>query len=183
MLQLTWMSPHKLPSHLQKVEVDFVEILARVESNEPQPHERNGDLVEFITVPTPGSTKFQPLRVDWSSAANVFFAIIAFVGALISAVYFLNNSEHPRRLHTGWTSEFLYPRPGTEKNSSEMITQTISRVGSISARHARQRSDVTAVFEDLASVNRVAGVSPGFLANSNFLSPLTADQTADNFSN
>jgi len=182
MLQLTWMSPHKLPSRLQRVEVDFVEILARVENNEPPPHEGNGELVEFITVPTRGST-FQPLRIGWSSAANVFFAIIAFLGALISAVYFLNNSEHSRRLHTGWPSEFLYPRPGTEKKSSEMIAQTISRVGSTSARHARQNSDVTAIFRDLASTNPISGVSPGSLASSNSLSPLTANQTADNFSN
>lgn len=182
MLQLNWMSPHKLPSHLQKVEVDFVEILARVENSDSQPGERDGDLVESITVATRSST-FQPLRIGWSSAANLFFAIIAVLGALISTVYFLNNSEHSRRLHTGWPGEFLYPRPGTETKTSEMIAQTVSRVGSTSARHARQDSDAGAIFRDLASANPVPGVSPGSLASSNSLSPQTANQTADNSSN
>src|ERR1051326_7997190 len=180
MLQLTWMTPHKLPSDLQKVEVDFVEILARVEDSDPQSHERDGDRVELITAATRGGT-FQPLRISWSSAANLFFAAIAFLGAL-TAVYFLNNAEYSRRLHTGWPNEFLYPRPGVEKQSSEMIAQTAPGVGSTSALQARQKPDVAAIFRDLTSANPISDLLPASLASSSFFSQ-PANQAPETLSN
>jgi hypothetical protein len=167
LLQLTWMTPHKLPSSLRTVEVDFLEILAHVENNGPESHERSGEQVI-------GSAKrciaARPLRIDWSSPANMFFVGVALLGALVGSIYLVDNPEYFRRLHTRWPGEFLYPRPGTEKQSSEMIGQTSSRVRSTSARHARQKPEVIAIFRDLASANPIPLVSPDSLASSNFLS-------------
>jgi hypothetical protein len=176
MLQLTWMTPHKPPSSLRTVEVDFLEILAHVENNGPESHERSGDQVV-------GSAKRciapRPLRIDWCSPTNMFFVGVALLGVLVGSIYLVDNPEYFRRLHTRWPGEFLYSRPGTEKQSSEMIRQTGSRVRSTSAR---QNADVIAIFRDLASANPIPRVSPEFLASSNFLSQ-PVNQAPDTLSN
>jgi hypothetical protein len=173
------MTPHKPPSSLRTVEVDFLEILAHVENIEPESHERSGDQVI-------GSAKRciapRPLRIDWSSPANMFFVGVALLGALVAGIYLVDNPEYFRRLHTRWPSEFLYPRPGTEKQSSEMIGGTSSRARSTFARRARQKPDVIAIFRDLASANPIPPVSPESLASSNFLSQ-PVNQASDTFSN
>jgi len=177
------MSPHKPPRSLQKVEVDFVEILARVESSEPQLAARKGDQLELIgSVTSDQRGAFRARGVGWSTAANMTFALIAFFGALVCAVYFLNNSEYSRRLHTTWPREFLYSPSQSGERSSPAIAKRSSRVGSRTVHHPQQNADLTQLFRDLADAQPMSGMSPESFGNSNVVPGPNANQATDNFS-